>query len=83
MHTRNLQYLHALALQIEIGLWSGDKRKMEMANGFMGLFVNVSIYLRSLVRRIGTEKNGDNKDGTKWGLFPVFYIPGDIPKYRR
>lgn len=29
--TRNLQYLQAFALQLEVGLWSGNSRKMELS----------------------------------------------------
>ena len=32
--TRDLQILQAYALQLNIGLWSGDRRKMEMAESF-------------------------------------------------
>jgi hypothetical protein len=32
--TRDLQLLQAYALEINIGLWSGDRRKMEMAESF-------------------------------------------------
>ncbi|KAJ9149785.1 hypothetical protein NKR23_g4078 [Pleurostoma richardsiae] len=39
--TRDLEFLQAYALQIEIGLWSGDKRKMEMAGGSIGNLVNM------------------------------------------
>ncbi|KAJ6107574.1 hypothetical protein N7523_008897 [Penicillium sp. IBT 18751x] len=34
-HTRDLQYLQAFSLVLEVGLWSGNKRKMEIAEGFM------------------------------------------------
>jgi hypothetical protein len=33
--TRDLQTLQAFALQIHIGLWSGDKRKMEVAESYV------------------------------------------------
>ncbi|KAI1498590.1 hypothetical protein F5X99DRAFT_420471 [Biscogniauxia marginata] len=39
--TRDLQFLQAYALQIQIGLCSGDKRKMEMASGAVGNLVNI------------------------------------------
>lgn len=41
--TRDLQYLQAYALQIHIGLWSGNKRKMEMASGSIGNLLNVTL----------------------------------------
>ncbi|KIX00393.1 uncharacterized protein Z518_10532 [Rhinocladiella mackenziei CBS 650.93] len=34
MLTRDLQFLQAFALHLEIGLWSGVKRKMEMSGSF-------------------------------------------------
>lgn len=39
--TRNIQYLQAFALQLEIGLWSGVRRKMEMSESFSGILTNV------------------------------------------
>ncbi|KAF2175745.1 hypothetical protein K469DRAFT_55366 [Zopfia rhizophila CBS 207.26] len=39
--TRDLQLLQAWALQVQIGLWSGDKRKMEMAESFQPLLLHV------------------------------------------
>jgi hypothetical protein len=39
--TRDLHFLQAYALELHIGLWSGDRRKMEMASGSLGNLVNV------------------------------------------
>ncbi|KAI5917498.1 hypothetical protein F4810DRAFT_696169 [Camillea tinctor] len=39
--TRDLQFLQAYALQIQIGSWSGNKRKMEIAGGAVGNIVNI------------------------------------------
>ncbi|KAL3417189.1 cytochrome p450 [Phlyctema vagabunda] len=39
--TRKLPYLQAFLLQLQVGLWSGNKRKVEMAGGFVGILVNM------------------------------------------
>ncbi|PVH69452.1 hypothetical protein DL98DRAFT_473739, partial [Cadophora sp. DSE1049] len=37
---RDLQFLQAVALHIEIALWSGVKRKMEWAGSFLNILIN-------------------------------------------
>lgn len=41
--TRDLATLQASALQIQVGLWSGDKRKMEIAESFAQPLITASI----------------------------------------
>ncbi|OQV03389.1 hypothetical protein CLAIMM_08438 [Cladophialophora immunda] len=38
--TRDIHYLQAFAIQLEIGLWSGVRRKMEMSESFSGILSN-------------------------------------------
>ncbi|EHY53325.1 hypothetical protein HRR83_003533 [Exophiala dermatitidis] len=38
--TRDLQSLQALSLQLEMGLWSGVRRKMEISESFSGIVTN-------------------------------------------
>jgi hypothetical protein len=40
--TRDLQVLQAYALQLDIGLWSGDRRKMEIAESHAQPLVTVN-----------------------------------------
>ncbi|KIX01714.1 uncharacterized protein Z518_09440 [Rhinocladiella mackenziei CBS 650.93] len=37
---RDLQFLQAFALHLHVGLWSGIRRKMEMAGSFVGIITN-------------------------------------------
>ena len=39
---RSLRPLQAFAVQLNIGLWSGDKRKMEIAESFVLPLITVS-----------------------------------------
>lgn len=39
---RNLQIMQASLLQLKIGLWSGDSRKMELAEGFQQVLVTMA-----------------------------------------
>jgi hypothetical protein len=38
---RDLQFLQAFALHIQMGTWSGIRRKMEMCGSFMNILTNV------------------------------------------
>lgn len=44
-NTRNLQSLQAFVISLDIGLWSGFKRKMEIAESFGQPVVAVSFSL--------------------------------------
>jgi hypothetical protein len=41
-NTRNLKCLQANMLQLDMGLWSGFKRKTELAESFLGPLLTVS-----------------------------------------
>ncbi|KAJ5389281.1 uncharacterized protein N7496_000349, partial [Penicillium cataractarum] len=41
IRTRQLQYIQALALFIHTGLWSGDKRKMEISEAIVGCLIQM------------------------------------------
>ncbi len=41
-YIRDLTTLQAFALQLQIGLWSGDKRKMELAESFAQPLITAS-----------------------------------------
>ncbi|XPS77620.1 hypothetical protein M3J09_009648 [Ascochyta lentis] len=43
--TRQLQYLQTFLLQLQLFLWSGNKRKTEIASGFAGNFIDVKCYV--------------------------------------
>lgn len=43
MNTRQLQHVQALVLQLQIGAWSGDKRRMEIAATVVGSILTVRI----------------------------------------
>jgi hypothetical protein len=40
--TRELQYLQTYALELQVGLWSGNKRKMEIAESHAQPLITVS-----------------------------------------
>ncbi|KAJ5647719.1 hypothetical protein N7490_004091 [Penicillium lividum] len=46
-HTRDLQFLQAFSLVLEAGLWSGHKRKMEIAESFMLPLITCSMALQT------------------------------------
>jgi hypothetical protein len=48
---RDLQVMQASLLQLKIGLWSGDSRKMELAEGFQAVLV-------TMARRAGLFRRG-------------------------
>ncbi|KAK3686927.1 hypothetical protein LTR37_019325 [Vermiconidia calcicola] len=48
---RDLQIMQASLLQLKIGLWSGDSRKMELAEGFQAVLV-------TMARRAGLFRRG-------------------------
>ncbi|EXJ86105.1 hypothetical protein A1O1_06474 [Capronia coronata CBS 617.96] len=50
--TRDLTTLQAFALQLQVGLWSGDKRKMELAESFAQPLITASLSI-FMVRRAG------------------------------
>ncbi|VUC32966.1 unnamed protein product [Clonostachys rosea] len=60
--TRDLQFLQAYMLQIQIGFWSGEKRKMEQAGGSLGNIVNMlrggGRYRQTLYTSITPEVEG-------------------------
>lgn len=41
MNTRQLQHVQSLALQLHIGSWSGDKRRMEISVSTTGAILTV------------------------------------------
>lgn len=55
MYTRDIQYVQALALQVQLGLLSGDKKKLEVSRAVVGTFVTVG----SLPRQEDYEKVTD------------------------
>jgi hypothetical protein len=46
--TRELQLLQTFALQLSIGLWSGNKRKMELAESHSQPLITVSELIAAL-----------------------------------
>jgi len=46
-NTRNLKCLQAFMLQLDVGIWSGFKRKTELAESFLQPLVTVSRVLPS------------------------------------
>ncbi|KAK5694615.1 hypothetical protein LTR97_009205 [Elasticomyces elasticus] len=62
---RDLQIMQASLLQLKIGLWSGDSRKMELAEGFQQVLVTMArrggFFRRGTYERIVPygEDNGD------------------------
>ncbi|KAK3112685.1 hypothetical protein LTR53_010766 [Teratosphaeriaceae sp. CCFEE 6253] len=62
---RDLQIMQASLLQLKIGLWSGDSRKMELAEGFQQVLVTMArrggFFRRGTYERIVpyAEDNGD------------------------
>lgn len=50
--SRDLQYVQAHALLVQVGQWSGIKRKMERAGGFCGVLLNVCASAAFLNRTI-------------------------------
>ncbi|OOQ90659.1 hypothetical protein PEBR_03103 [Penicillium brasilianum] len=44
IRTRHLQYVQALALFVQIGLWSGDRRRMEISEAVVGCLVQMLRY---------------------------------------
>ena len=43
MNTRDLGHVQTLMLSLDVGLWSGVKRKMELAEGFIYPLLTVRI----------------------------------------
>ncbi|GAB7364198.1 hypothetical protein MBLNU230_g4749t1 [Neophaeotheca triangularis] len=68
---RDLQIMQASLLQLKIGLWSGDSRKMELAEGFQQTLVTMArrggLFRRGTYERIVpyAEDHGDILEG-KW-----------------
>lgn len=68
---RDLQIMQASLLQLKIGLWSGDSRKMELAEGFQQVLVTMArrggFFRRGTYERIVpyAEDNGDVLE-SKW-----------------
>jgi hypothetical protein len=68
---RDLQIMQASLLQLKIGLWSGDSRKMELAEGFQQILVTMArrggLFRRGTYERIVpyAEDQGEVLEG-KW-----------------
>lgn len=68
---RDLQIMQASLLQLKIGLWSGDSRKMELAEGFQQVLVTMArrggLFRRGTYERIipYAEDNGEVLEN-KW-----------------
>ncbi|SMR57010.1 unnamed protein product [Zymoseptoria tritici ST99CH_3D1] len=68
---RDLQIMQASLLQLKIGLWSGDSRKMELAEGFQQVLVTMArrggLFRRGTYERIVpyAEDQGEVLEG-KW-----------------
>jgi hypothetical protein len=71
---RDLQIMQASLLQLKIGLWSGDSRKMELAEGFQQVLVTMArrggLFRRGTYERIVpySEDQGEVLE-TKWRMW--------------
>lgn len=71
---RDLQIMQASLLQLKIGLWSGDSRKMELAEGFQQVLVTMArrsgLFRRGTYERIVPypEDEGQALEG-KWRMW--------------
>ncbi|TVY13643.1 Regulatory protein ADR1 [Lachnellula arida] len=66
--TRNLQTLQAFVICLDIGLWSGFKRKMELAESFGQPVISASYFIdnSSASRCPGVQAKGSTDASSRW-----------------
>ncbi|TKA81601.1 hypothetical protein B0A55_03545 [Friedmanniomyces simplex] len=67
---RDLQIMQASLLQLKIGLWSGDSRKMELAEGFQQVLVTMA------------RRGGFFRRGTYERIVPYAEDSGDVLQHK-